>query len=127
MLAPELKDPLLVGEMGGHVPYGFHLTNSPVQVMALSNVPAGYFTNIRRPLILVSSSGIPLVINSTNNEATYLACLRNYKAVAKYVAGRHNKIAVIGAGTPGRVQARRSDLLRLDWETTAKPWLPCRK
>lgn len=113
MLAPTLKDPLLVGEMGGHVPYGFHLTNSPVQVMALSNVQAGYFTNSRRPLILVSSSGIPLVMNSINNTAVYLSCLRNYKSVAKYAAERHSKIAIIGAGTRG--EFRREDQIGCAW------------
>ena len=87
VLSKTLKDPLLAGEMGGHVPYGFDLTNSPVQVMALSNIPSGYFTNIRRPLILVSSSGMPLVMNSIHNTATYLACLRNYRSVAAHIAG----------------------------------------
>lgn len=101
ILAKTLKDPLLIGEMGGNVPYGFQLTNSPVQVMALTNVPSGYFTNARRPLILVSSSGMPLVMSAINNSAVYLSCLRNFKAVAKYVAGRHEKIAIIGAGTRG--------------------------
>ena len=113
MMVPNLKDPLLVGEMGGHVPFGFHMTNSPVQVMALSNIPSGYFTNIRRPLILVSSSGIPLVINSVNNVATYLACLRNYKAVAKYVSERHEKVAIIGAGTRG--EFRLEDQIGCAW------------
>ncbi len=113
IVAKSLKDPLLVGELGGHVPYGFDLTNSPVQVMALSNIPSGYFTNSRRPLVLVSSSGMPLVMNALDNEATYLACLRNYKAVAKHVAGKHNKIAVIGAGSRG--EFRREDQICCAW------------
>lgn len=113
VLAKSLKDPLLMGEMGGHVPYGFDLTNSPVQVMALSNIPSGYFTNARRPLILVSSSGMPLVMSTLNNKATYLACLRNYKAVAAQIAGRYDKIAVIGAGTRG--EFRREDQIGCAW------------
>jgi 2-phosphosulfolactate phosphatase len=100
-LAESLTDPLLVGEMGGHVPYGFHLTNSPVQIMALTSVPSGYFTNVGRPLILVSSSGIPLILSAKDNTGTYLSCLRNFKAVAKYVSTRHDKIAILGAGTRG--------------------------
>lgn len=113
VLARTLKDPLLMGEMGGHVPYGFDLTNSPVQVMALSNIPSGYFTNARRPLILVSSSGMPLVMSTLNNKATYLACLRNFKAVAAHVAGRYDKIAIIGAGTRG--EFRREDQIGCAW------------
>ncbi len=113
ILAKKLKDPLLMGEMGGHVPYGFDLTNSPVQVMALSNIPSGFFTNTRRPLILVSSSGMPLVMNAIKNCATYLSCLRNYKAIAKHVSERHDKIAIIGAGTRG--QFRLEDQIGCAW------------
>ena len=113
VLAKTLKDPLLLGEMGGHVPYGFDLTNSPVQVMALSNIPSGYFTNTRRPLILVSSSGMPLVMSTLHNTATYLACLRNYKAVATHIAGRYEKIAIVGAGTRG--EFRREDQIGCAW------------
>jgi len=113
ILSKTLKDCLMIGEMGGHVPYGFQLTNSPVQVMALTNIPSGYFTNVRRPLILVSSSGMPLVMSAVNNTATYLACLRNFKAVASYVAERHSKIAIIGAGTRG--DFRMEDQIGCAW------------
>lgn len=101
VLAATLKSPILSGEMGGHVPFGFHLTNSPVQVTALSIIEAGAFTDASRPLVLVSSSGTPLVMKSRNSSAVYLSCLRNYQAVADYVADRHDQIAIIGAGTRG--------------------------
>ena len=113
ILAKSLKEPLLMGEMGGHVPYGFDLTNSPVQVTALTNIPSGHFTNGRRPLILVSSSGTPLIMSAVNNKAIYLACLRNYKAVAEHVAGRYEKIAIIGAGTRG--EFRMEDQIGCAW------------
>jgi len=112
-LAASLDNPLLVGEMGGHVPYGFHLTNSPVQVMALTSVPSGYFTNAERPLVLVSSSGMPLVMSAINNSATYLSCLRNFKSVAKYASQRHNNIAIMGAGTRG--DFRIEDQIGCSW------------
>jgi len=32
-----LPDPLLVGELGGHMPYGFHLQNSPVEMERRAN------------------------------------------------------------------------------------------
>jgi len=113
VLSKTLKDPILVGEMGGHVPYGFDLTNSPVQVMALSSIPSGYFTNAQRPLVLVSSSGMPLVVNAIQNKAAFLACLRNYRSVASHVAGRFEKIAIIGAGTRG--EFRREDQIGCAW------------
>jgi 2-phosphosulfolactate phosphatase len=37
----------------------------------------------------------------------YLACLRNYSAVARHLAERHAHVAVLGAGTRG--QFRRED------------------
>jgi 2-phosphosulfolactate phosphatase len=34
VLAEKLEKPILAGELGGNVPYGFDLTNSPVQMTA---------------------------------------------------------------------------------------------
>ncbi len=48
-LAARLERPLLVGELGGNMPYGFDLTNSPAQIAERSDV--------ERPMILLSSSG----------------------------------------------------------------------
>jgi 2-phosphosulfolactate phosphatase len=113
VIAEDLVSPLLVGEMGGNVPYGFHLSNSPVLVSALTSVPAGGFTADDRPIILVSSSGTTLMLNSVGSEAVYAACLRNFTAVARYINGRHEKVAVIGAGTRGVF--RREDQLLCSW------------
>jgi len=115
VLAATLKDPLLMGEQGGNVPYGFDLTNSPVQAMALTAVPSGYFTDISRPIILLSSSGTRLLMNSvgTGKEAVYISCARNFSAVAKHIAGRHDKVAVLGAGTRG--EFRREDQMGCAW------------
>jgi 2-phosphosulfolactate phosphatase len=48
-LASKLHDPLLVGELGGDVPSGFDMNNSPVE-LALR-------IDISRPMILLSTSG----------------------------------------------------------------------
>src|SRR4051794_2963697 len=56
VIAATLKDPLLIGELGGNKPYGFHMTNSPVQVAAMDNVS--------RPMVMVSTSGTQLLLNS---------------------------------------------------------------
>jgi 2-phosphosulfolactate phosphatase len=80
--------------------FGFDLTNSPAQIEAR--------TDVHRPMILVSSSGTQLILNAAETtDAVYLACLRNYSAVARHLAGLHERIAVIGAGTRG--QFRRED------------------
>jgi len=99
VIAASLDNPLLVGELGGNTPYGFDLTNSPAQLATRSDT--------HRPMVLVSSSGTQLIVNADGSEAVFLACLRNYSAVARHVAGRHSRVAVIGAGTRG--QFRRED------------------
>jgi 2-phosphosulfolactate phosphatase len=105
VIAGKLEDPLLVGELGGNMPYGFHMTNSPVQLVARQDV--------HRPMVLVSSSGIQLLLNAVGSEAVYLACLRNLSAVARYIDGRHQRVAVLGAGTRGVF--RREDQMGCAW------------
>jgi len=97
--AAKLDHPLLVGELGGNTPFGFDLTNSPALIASRSDV--------NRPMVLVSSSGTQLLMNAAGSEAVYVACLRNHSAVARYLAGRHARVAVLGAGTRG--QFRRED------------------
>ena len=92
-IAARLTNPLLVGELGGNMVYGFHETNSPVAIAQRSDT--------ERPMVLVSSSGTQLILNSLQSEAVYLACLRNYSAVARVIADRHDRVAIIGAGTRG--------------------------
>lgn len=100
VIASSLERPLLVGELGGNMCYGFDLTNSPAQIERR--------TDTERPMVLVSSSGTQLVLNAAEAcGAVYLACLRNYSAVARFLAGWHSRVAVIGAGTRG--QFRRED------------------
>src|SRR6266571_8948580 len=48
-LAAKLTNPLLVGELGGSMPYGFDLNNSPADLTVR--------TDIHRPMILLSTSG----------------------------------------------------------------------
>ena len=105
LIAATLKEPLLVGELGGNMPFGFDLTNSPVQIAARSDV--------HRPMVLVSSSGTQLLLNAVGSEAVYVACLRNASAVARHLDGRHERIAVLGAGTRG--QFRREDQMGCAW------------
>jgi 2-phosphosulfolactate phosphatase len=113
-LAKNLKNPLLVGEQGGNIPYGFDLTNSPVQVIALSAVPSGNFTLCNRELILLSSSGTRLIKNSAGAAVVYVACMRNLTAMADFLADNsHKKVAILGAGTRG--DFRREDQMCCAW------------
>ena len=105
VIAATLNDPLLVGELGGNKPYGFHMTNSPVQIAARQDV--------HRPMVLVSTSGTQLLLNAVGSEAIYLACFRNVSAVARHIDGRHERIALLGAGSRG--QFRREDQIGCAW------------
>ncbi len=103
--APTLQNPLLVGELGGNMPYGFEMTNSPAQ-LAVRN-------DIHRPMLLLSSSGTQLLLNAVGSEAVYIACFRNVSAIANYIVGKHERVAVLGAGTRG--QFRREDQMGCAW------------
>ncbi|UCD65260.1 MAG: 2-phosphosulfolactate phosphatase [Candidatus Zixiibacteriota bacterium] len=105
VIASTKEDPLLVGELGGNMPYGFHLTNSPAQVAAR--------TDTHRPMILVSSSGTALVMSSAGSPAAYIACFRNFTAVANHLIAHHDRVAVVGAGTRG--QFRKEDQMCCAW------------
>jgi 2-phosphosulfolactate phosphatase len=103
-LAARLHNPLLVGELGGNMPYGFDLNNSPAALAARRDV--------ERPMILVSTTGTR-VLCETGAEAVYAACLRNHSAQAGQLAGRYPKIALVGAGTRG--EFREEDQLCCAW------------
>jgi len=104
-LAPGLPDPLLVGELGGSVPYGFHLQNSPAS-LALR-------TDLDRPVILLSTSGTRLMRGGTGSQPVYVACLRNYRATAAQLNAGHPAVAIIGAGARG--EFREEDQLGCAW------------
>lgn len=104
-LAARLTNPLLVGELGGSMPYGFDLNNSPAALESRSD--------IHRPMILLSSSGTRLLCAAEESQAMYAACLRNYREQIAYLSAHHAKVAVIGAGSRG--QFREEDQLCCAW------------
>src|SRR6266849_6668799 len=104
-LAARLTNPLLVGELGGSMPYGFDMNNSPAELESR--------TDIHRPMLLLSTSGTRLICGVEESQAMYVACLRNYRATAVYIAARHPKVAVIGAGSRG--EFREEDQLGCAW------------
>ena len=104
-LAHKLENPLVVGELGGSMPFGFDMTNSPAQ-LALR-------TDTERPMILISTSGTQVITESAKCVAGYVACLRNTTAQVAYLAGRHEKVALVGAGSRG--EFREEDQLCCAW------------
>ncbi|HEU5229692.1 MAG TPA: 2-phosphosulfolactate phosphatase, partial [Ktedonobacteraceae bacterium] len=104
-LAAKLPNPLLVGELGGSMPYGFDLNNSPADLAVR--------TDIHRPMLLLSTSGTRVICGATESQAMYVACLRNYAATAAYLAAHHPTVAVIGAGSRG--EFREEDQLCCAW------------
>ena len=105
-LARGWEDALLVGELGGHTPYGFHLTNSPAEFAPPLNGGG-------RPIILLSTSGTRLLCDASQDVAVYAACLRNVTAQAETLVARHRKVAIVGAGARG--EFRTEDQLACAW------------
>lgn len=104
-LAARLTNPLLVGELGGNMPYGFDLNNSPAALESR--------TDIHRPMILLSTSGTRVVCAAEESQAMYVACLRNYRAQIAHLITHHSKVAIIGAGSRG--EFREEDQLCCAW------------
>jgi 2-phosphosulfolactate phosphatase len=97
-LARRLPRPLLMGELDGARPDGFDLTNSPAALARRHDLR-------ERPIVLLSSSGTPLLDAVAGAGAVYPACLRNRRAVARHVAAHHTEVAVLGAASRGQFRA----------------------
>jgi 2-phosphosulfolactate phosphatase len=104
-LAPTVPDSLLIGELGGNMPYGFHSTNSPAWLARQ--------VDTHRPIVLLSTSGTALIGAARPALAVFAACLRNYRAQAQHIIGRHARVALIGAGS--RREFREEDQLCCAW------------
>jgi 2-phosphosulfolactate phosphatase len=102
-----LPEAILAGELGGNMPYGFDLTNSPVEIAALAQP-------LERPAILLSTSGTRLMRAAADRHPTLVAALRNWEAVAaELIASRPEEVVLIGAGTRG--EFREEDELCTAW------------
>src|SRR5215472_1940701 len=104
-LAAKLDNPLMVGELSGEMPQGFHITNSPAHV--------AQHHDLHRPMVLLSTSGTRIIAAAKGSAACYVASLRNYTAQIHHLIKHHPRVAVIGAGT--RCEFREEDLLCCSW------------
>jgi 2-phosphosulfolactate phosphatase len=102
-LAARLPDALLVGEVGGVMPAGFHMNNSPAELAGRTDT---------RPIILLSSSGTQLIDAIRKNHG-FVACFRNWKATFRALAAEGCSAIVVGAGTRG--QFREEDQMCAAW------------
>lgn len=103
-VAKTLHNPVLAGEQAGTRPEGFELNNSPAAIASLNDT---------RSLVLLSSAGTRLLANARGAVATYVACFRNLSATAVHLMGRHEHVAIIGAGTRG--EPRVEDQMAASW------------
>jgi 2-phosphosulfolactate phosphatase len=92
-LAAGLERPLLAGELGGVVPPGFDLDNSPAALCRRRDV--------ERPVVLLSTTGTRLLARPAPATAVHAACLRNLSAQVRRLATGQGRVAVIGAGSRG--------------------------
>ena len=104
-LAGKLNHPVLAGESAGTMPAAFEMNNSPAELVLR--------TDLHRPLVLVSTSGTKLIHHAATRFAVYLACFRDYSALADHLADRHPHVAVIGAGR--RDEFREEDQMCCAW------------
>lgn len=104
-LKNKLGNCLLAGELAGDMPAGFDLNNSPAE---LAQPDA-----LSRPVILLSSSGTQVMCLSSECDSAYVACFRNYRAVANSLIAEQKDVAVIGAGS--RNEFREEDQMCCAW------------
>jgi 2-phosphosulfolactate phosphatase len=104
-VARGLDNPLLVGEQRGVIPAGFHLNNSPSELLVR--------TDIQRPVVLLSSSGTKLCHEASKCTPALVSCLRNYRFTADYLASHTDNVAIVGAGSRG--EFREEDQLCCAW------------
>ena len=109
VVAQTLDDPILAGELGGDLPAGFEVQNSPAEFASR--------TDIYRPVVLVSSSGTKVIAEATECETNYLACFRCTSALARHLKQNHERVALIGAGT--KDEFREEDQICCAWIAAA--------
>jgi 2-phosphosulfolactate phosphatase len=104
--AAELGEALLVGELGGNMPFGFDLTNSPAAVTAC--------TERHRPVVLLSTSGTRVLCEARDTGSrVYVGSLRNVSALARRLEHGEADVALLGAATRG--EFREEDQLCSGW------------
>ncbi len=101
-----LGDALLAGELGGDMPAGFDMNNSPTELERRGESD--------RPLVMLSTLGTKLMLEAGRSaNGAYVACFRNFTAVARQLVADHLPVALIGAGSRG--EFREEDQMGCAW------------
>jgi 2-phosphosulfolactate phosphatase len=109
-LRDRLGNAVLAGELAGTMPDGFDMNNSTADIAARKDV--------HRPLVMLSSSGTALILEAgTSRLGAYVACFRNFEAVARHLSASPRPVAVIGAGSRG--EFREEDQMCCAWVAEA--------
>lgn len=103
-VAAAVPDALLVGELSGVMPEGFHLTNSPAELALRDD---------KQPVVLLSSSGTQLIDKIRHYQAAYVASFRNTVATVRQLRRHGFPVTVIGAGSRG--EFREEDQMCCAW------------
>jgi 2-phosphosulfolactate phosphatase len=97
---------VLAGELGGDMPQGFDMNNSPAELALRGEV--------HRPLVMLSSLGTHLMLEAGRSaNGAYVACFRNFGAVARHLVANRGQVALIGAGSRG--EFREEDQMCCAW------------
>ena len=105
-LAERFDAPLLAGEVGGVMPQGFELNNSPAALAGRDDV--------ERPLILLTTSGTRVIASARPLQTVFAASLRNWSAeVERLASSGWRRVALVGAETRG--EFRDEDQLCCAW------------
>jgi 2-phosphosulfolactate phosphatase len=103
--AARWEDALLAGEQQGAAVPGFDLGNSPAAVDTITG----------RTIILLSSSGTPVLRAAREAQDVYVGCLRNAATTARIVASTKRDVLFLAACTRG--EFRDEDRLLAGWTT----------
>ncbi len=81
----------------------------------MNNSPAALAmrADTHRPVILLSSSGTHLICSLRKHDPVYLACFRNFRALANHLKRSNFNVALLGATTRG--EFREEDQMCCAW------------
>jgi len=97
---------VLAGEIGGDMPQGFDMNNSPAELARRGDVD--------RPLVMLSTLGTQVMLEAGRSaHGAYVACFRNFGAVARHLIDYRGQVAFIGAGSRG--EFREEDQMCCAW------------